>query len=201
MTPRSPRPTLVVFVKVPQAGRVKTRLGRDIGMPAAAWWFRHQTNRLLRRVAYDRRWHTVLGVSPDQSGLTCRVWPADLKRWPQGPGDLGDRMGRALRTVGTGPVAIIGADVPGITAPHIARAFAALGRNDLVFGPATDGGFWLVGCRSAHVVPRPLFDAVRWSTEYALSDTLKTAGQSRVGLLDRLADVDTLADLGQTTPG
>ena len=69
------RPTLFVMLKVPRPGRVKTRLGRDIGMTAAAWWFRHQTARLLRELR-DPRWRLVLAVSPDREGGASRAWPA-----------------------------------------------------------------------------------------------------------------------------
>ena len=72
--------TLVIFLKEPHPGRVKTRLGRDIGMTAAAWWFRHQSTRLIRRLGGDRRWQTVLAVSPDHEGLASRVWPSRLPR-------------------------------------------------------------------------------------------------------------------------
>ena len=74
------------MLKEPRPGRVKTRLGRDIGMIGAAWWFRHQVAGLLRRLD-DPRWHLVLAVAPDHAGLTSRVWPAHLPRIPQGPGD------------------------------------------------------------------------------------------------------------------
>ncbi|HGG64530.1 MAG TPA: hypothetical protein ENK34_08155, partial [Rhodobacteraceae bacterium] len=73
------------MVKEPRAGRVKTRLGRDIGMVPAAWWFRHSVQRLLRNVA-DPRWNFLLAVSPDFEGLRSRVWPEHLQRIPQGRG-------------------------------------------------------------------------------------------------------------------
>ena len=69
------RPTLIVMVKEPRAGRVKTRLGKDIGLTASAWWFRHQVKRLLRRID-DPRWNVVLAVAPDRAGMLSRVWPA-----------------------------------------------------------------------------------------------------------------------------
>ncbi len=187
------RQTLIVMVKEPRAGRVKTRLGREIGMTAAAWWFRHQTAALLRRLR-DPRWRIVLATSPDRAGLLSRAWPADLARKPQGPGDLGTRMTRQLRTAPPGRACVIGTDIPGITRPHIARAFAALGQNDLVFGPAADGGYWLVGGHPRRL-PRGLFAHVRWSTEHALADTIASAPGARIALTDRLCDIDTAADL------
>ena len=187
--------TLVIMIKEPRPGRVKTRLGKDIGMVGAAWWFRHQSARLIRRLR-DPRWQIVLAVAPDMAGMTSRVWPGDLPRVPQGRGDLGDRMGRMFRVMPPGPVCIIGADIPGITSAHIARAFAALGDNEAVFGPALDGGYWLVGLQRAGAVPQGLFQGVRWSTEHALADTMATLPGRRIALVDRLRDIDTVADLG-----
>ncbi|AXT28047.1 glycosyltransferase [Ruegeria sp. AD91A] len=186
--------TLVIMVKEPRPGRVKTRLGREIGMVAAAWWFRHQTRSLIRRLR-DPSWHIVLAVSPDQEGLKSRVWPADLPRAAQGRGDLGDRMARMLRGMPKGPVCLIGADIPGISRPHIARAFDALGHSQMVFGPAPDGGYWLVGAQRYTGLPAGLFRNVRWSSEHALADTLASIPDCRVSLLDQLCDVDTVADL------
>jgi glycosyltransferase A (GT-A) superfamily protein (DUF2064 family) len=86
-------------------------------------------------------------------------------------------------------VVIIGADIPEIRADHIARAFAALGTADLVFGPARDGGYWLIGAKGpARRVP--MFANVRWSTRHALADTRANLEGRRVALLDLLDDVD-----------
>ena len=186
--------SLVIMVKEPRPGRVKTRLGRDIGMVGAAWWFRHQTRSLIRRLR-DPRWQIVLAVSPDREGLNSRVWPADLTRAAQGRGDLGHRMGRMLRAVPKGPVCLIGADIPGITRRHIARAFDELGKAQMVFGPAPDGGYWLVGAQRYGALPEGLFRDVRWSTEHALADTLASVPDLRLAMLDQLRDVDTVADL------
>ena len=192
--------TLVIMVKEPLPGRVKTRLGRDLGMTAAAWWFRHQTHALIRRVQ-DPRWQVVLAVAPDRAGLSSRVWPAHLPRWPQGRGDLGDRMGRMLRAAPAGPVCVIGADIPGVTAARVADAFRALGSHDAVFGPAPDGGYWLVGLKRARHVPPRLFENVRWSTEHALADTVATLPDHRIAQVATLRDVDTIDDLPMTKRG
>ena len=191
MTARS---QLVVMLKQPVAGRVKTRLGHEIGMVGAAWWFRHQTARLLRRLE-DPRWRLILAVTPDRAGLTSRAWPAHLPRVPQGPGDLGDRMGRLLRGLPPGPVCIVGGDIPGLTNSHAARAFAALGDHEAVFGPAEDGGFWLVGMKRVAPPPATLFRGVRWSTCHALADSMASLPGCRIALCDRLRDVDSAADL------
>ncbi|MFB9150848.1 TIGR04282 family arsenosugar biosynthesis glycosyltransferase [Roseovarius ramblicola] len=190
------RQTLVVMVKEPHPGRVKTRLGRDIGMVAAAWWFRHQVARLLRRID-DPRWCLVLAVSPDAEGLASRVWPAHLPRMAQGRGDLGDRMARIFRSLPPGPACIIGADIPGIDRPRIARAFATLGHHDAVLGPAPDGGYWLIGLRRTAAVPAGLFEGVRWSGPHARTDTIASLGHARMALVDTLRDVDDARDLSR----
>ncbi|MBT8475942.1 MAG: TIGR04282 family arsenosugar biosynthesis glycosyltransferase [Alphaproteobacteria bacterium] len=182
------------MVKEPRPGRVKTRLGRDIGMVAAAWWFRHQTTRLLRRLR-DGRWDLILAVSPDRDGMQSRVWPADLSRIPQGQGDLGDRMARIFRNLPPGPVVIIGADIPAVSSAHISRAFAALGRNDAVIGPAPDGGYWLIGLSRVGRISASLFRNVRWSGPHALSDTVTSLGALRIARTDTLRDVDDVTDL------
>ena len=187
------------MVKEPRPGRVKTRLGRDIGMTDAAWWFRHQTRRLLRRLS-DPRWRIVLAVSPDREGLQSRVWPGALPRRPQGRGDLGARMARMLADVPCGPACLIGADIPGIRRAHVAAAFSSLGDHDAVFGPAHDGGYWLMGLRHPRRQPPGFCRNVRWSTEHALADTLVTLPDHRIALIDRLRDVDSADDLPMTRP-
>lgn len=186
---------LVVMAKAPRMGRVKTRLAKGIGHVEAMRFYRHASLDLLRRVGDDPRWQTVLALSPDRSVHEQGNWPAHLPRVAQGPGDLGQRMGRLMRDLPPGPVVIVGCDIPGIDVRHIAQAFDALGRVDTVFGPAEDGGYWLVGMRRR---PRTIeiFQHVRWSTEYALVDTLANVARSSLGhaMLDRLSDIDTAED-------
>lgn len=182
-----PRPTLFVMVKAPVAGRVKTRLARVIGTPEALRFYRTATAALLRRVGRDPRWRTVLAVAPDVAA-TQRFWPADIARVGQGSGDLGARMQRLFDRNAGAPSVIVGSDIPGIRRRHVAQAFRALGTHEIVFGPADDGGYWLVGARGRPRLPN-LFENVRWSTEHALADTRANAGDF-VGFLERLSDVD-----------
>ena len=182
------------MLKEPHPGRVKTRLGRDIGVINATWWFRHQTRGLIQRLGYDSRWQTVLCVSPDSEGLNSRIWP-NLPRWAQGTGDLGARMGRILRHGPKGTKLIIGADIPDITSQHIADGFKALARNTAVIGPAPDGGYWAIGWNGVRTTPPQLFQGVRWSSSHARDDTLASLGTKRVGILPSLRDVDQGVDL------
>ena len=187
------RKTLIIFVKEPVAGTVKTRLGHGIGLTAAAWWYRHQTSRLLRRLGRDPRWQTVLAIAPD-TAIGSRTWPPGLIRIRQGSGDIGQRMARALGATGPGPVVLIGSDIPAISPADIAEAFGRLGGADVVFGPASDGGFWLVGV-NRRPLPLGMFDGVRWSGEHALGDVLGNLARARVALVRTLDDVDTAEDL------
>ncbi len=185
---------LVVFVKAPRLGAVKTRLAADIGAVAAWRFYRQSTRDLIRRIGRDPRWTCRLAVTPDGALNDNRVWPGNLPRQPQGAGDLGARMARTFHDLPIGPVVIIGSDIPDLTADHVDRAFRALGDHDMVFGPSPDGGFWLIGVRQ-RPLPRDLFQAVRWSSEHALADTLANLGsRMSVGFTDQLDDIDNGAD-------
>ncbi len=193
------RGTVIIFVKAPRAGQVKTRLGADIGMGRAAALFRVMTERTIAE-AEKGGWRVMLAVDPGSAlhGWDA-LWPPHLGRMAQGPGDLGARMKRVLGAAPQGPVVIIGSDAPGFRARHLYQAFAALGRADAVFGPAADGGYWLIGfaCRRPIAISGPdLFDGVRWSTKHALKDTRKSLPPAYIVLmLEQLHDIDDASDL------
>lgn len=187
--------TLIVFVKAPVAGRVKTRLARDLGPSRAAALFRWMT-RLTLREAAKGDWRTVIAVDPPAAmrGFSG-VWPLRFQRLPQTRGDLGARMKNAFATAPGGPVIIIGADAPGIRAPMIHRAFRSLAGADAVFGPTDDGGYWLVGLARRRAAP-DLFHRVRWSSKHALSDSIATLPTGfRIACAEQLRDVDDARDL------
>ena len=188
---------LVMMVKAPKAGCAKTRLARDIGKARAAGFYRHATSALVTRLGTDRRWEMVLAVDPVSALYQdwTSVWPAHIARVAQGGGDLGDRMGRLFQDMPPGPIVIIGSDSPHVSTDLITEAFARLRGNDVVIGPAPDGGYWLIGLRRARHAPA-LFENVRWSTQYTLEDTLATLPDSfRVATLPVLADIDEGEDL------
>lgn len=186
---------LVIFARAPQAGRVKRRLGAEIGMMEAARFYRRILTAQIERMIRDPRWIVWLFITPD----TTRADPAwhlvpMPRRWPQHQGDLGRRMKRPFETLPPGPIVLVGSDIPAMRAHHIARAFDLLGRHDLVFGPARDGGFWLVGARRLRPLPRTLFADVRWSTSTVLADTLASLpAHVTTALADTLDDVDDAA--------
>lgn len=191
MTP-APTQTLVIMVKEPCVGQVKSRLAKDIGLARAASIYRHISALIIRRLARDPRWRTVLAVSPD-SALNSRFWPPHIARVYQGKGDLGARMHRAINTTNPGPVVVIGSDIPDIGAHHIAAAFARLGHQEIVIGPGQDGGYWLIGCAQTQK-KQELFNTIRWSTEHTLKDTLACLQGRRIAFLETLNDIDTAQD-------
>ncbi len=184
---------LVVFARHPRMGSVKSRLAGDIGTVAATVWYRRTVSAVLRRLGPPQPWRCHLFLTGSRP-WRHPPWPRGWSVHDQARGSLGERMRRALAAPRPGPVVLIGSDIPGIRSRHVRDAFRALGRADLVFGPASDGGYWLVGV-SARAAP-PGFAKVRWSTEHALADTLASLGcNRRVVLLERLRDVDDASDL------
>jgi hypothetical protein len=183
------RPRLVIMAKLPQIGRVKTRLARDIGPAGAVLFYRSTLEAAVRRLRDDRRWELTIAVAPDPS-LASPVWPVGARLMAQGPGDLGARMGRVFEVMPHGPVAIIGSDIPAITKDDIAAAFHALSGHDAAIGPAPDGGYWLIGMRRSRASRDP-FSNVRWSTPHARDDTLTGLAGRSVAFLRQLADVDS----------
>jgi rSAM/selenodomain-associated transferase 1 len=191
----SRKPRLIVFVRAPKLGTVKRRLAAGIGPVAARAFYVSATRGVLRRVGCDPCWQTELWVTPDAFALQGCFWDRRLSRQAQGQGDLGARMERALMA-GGGPALLIGSDIPDIAASHIKTAFRALARNDAVFGPAVDGGYWLVGVRDP-MRARGLFSNVRWSGPHALADTMENLPGRRVAKVDMLSDIDDAADLAR----
>jgi len=194
------RGTVIVFAKAPRAGAVKTRLAADIGAGRAAALFRIMTERTVA-TAVAGPWRTIIAVD-SAAALTGwgNVFPPCISRRVQGPGDLGDRMGRQFRDAPPGPVIIIGADAPGLRTAHLHQAFQALRSADAVFGPAADGGYWLIGLARRCAAP-DLFDGVRWSSQHALEDTTKSLPAAfKTAMLETLSDVDEARDLVHLGP-
>lgn len=185
------------MAKSPEAGQVKRRLGASLGAVAACNVYRSCLAHTLRRLTIGPRWHTVLAITPDADLAEphwLRLAPTkSLARLGQGRGDLGRRIQRLFARLPPGPAVIIGSDIPGIRASHIAQAFRLLGAHDAVLGPAQDGGFWLVGLRRSPRLLAP-FRSVRWSGPHALADTLANLKGHRVALAATLSDIDTEED-------
>jgi rSAM/selenodomain-associated transferase 1 len=198
---------LIVFVKQPRPGHVKTRLARALGDEGAAAAYRAMAEAEIRGTApaatdagaeYERLFFfTPAEARAALTGwLTPLVAPEPLMCHPQDGADLGARMARAFKACfarGARRVAIVGTDVPDCARAHVAAAFAALDAHDVALGPTHDGGYYLLALSQ----PRPeLFEGVAWSTPAVLPATLARASSLglRVALLETLRDVDTLDD-------
>lgn len=187
---------LVIFARRPRLGVGKRRLAADIG-DLAAWRFQRAALAILRReLANDPRWTLWLAVTPDRPTMWTGATPAI----GQGRGDLGQRLSHVARRLPPGPVVILGSDAPQVRRADVARAFKALGAMDAVFGPAEDGGYWLLGL-SRRQRRRPPFDGVRWSSPHALADTVANLPTPKVSYLRRLEDVDDGASLARLRSG
>lgn len=189
------------MAKAPRLGRVKTRLARDIGRGPATRFYRRQAALLLHRLSAGP-WRRVLALAPGAAiPAIARIWPQS-RHWRvclQPPGPLGQRMLRLMIRQPPGPVVLVGSDIPDIRPAPIRAAFRALGQHDVVFGPALDGGYWLIGIAAGtkrKINPHSL-DRVRWSSPDALQDSVEALQGKAIAvavLPIPLSDIDDGAD-------
>ncbi|NOY83096.1 MAG: DUF2064 domain-containing protein [Kiritimatiellaeota bacterium] len=191
---------LVVFSRFPRTGACKTRMIPALGAEEAAQLQRGMTEHAfntaceLRRIRNAEIEVRFTGGDPDE----FQSWLGDNALYtPQGDGTLGDRMRRAVRDAfarGSAGTVIIGADCPGVTAALLGQAFDALSGNDLVLGPALDGGYYLIGM--SRPIP-DLFRIMAWGSATVLEESLARARRAglAVRLLPALGDVDRPEDL------
>jgi len=186
---------LIVFVKAPRVGAVKTRLAQEIGARAACDAYGTLVRVVLRKI--DALPNVQLRYSPDDAATGVQHWRKPS--WTiaaQGAGDLGARLTGAFSDAfdsGASRVVIIGSDCPWLSATDIQQAWSDLETHDAVLGPACDGGYWLVGLRE--LLPE-LFQGISWSTGNVLEQSIARANARglRLRLLRELRDVDTLED-------
>lgn len=176
---------------------MKTRLAAAIGAEAALAVYRRLAEHTVAE-ALGAGAAVRAHVTPDGAAEQAAGWLGEGPLYlPQGEGDLGARMERAFAeafAAGHGPVAIVGSDLPGLSADLLRRALALLEHHDAVVGPAEDGGYYLLALRE----PCPaLFREVPWSTERVLSVTLERLREAGLGAvtLEELRDVDEVEDL------
>jgi rSAM/selenodomain-associated transferase 1 len=186
---------LIIFVKAPRPGTVKTRLAREIGEAAACAAYCRMVNDLRSNLA--RLEPVEIRFTPDDARKDVVQWLRPGWRLaPQGVGELGTRLQAAFAQAfasGSKRVVVIGSDCPTVTASDIELGWNELQAHDLVIGPAQDGGYWLIGLRSAR--PR-LFQEINWSTSTVLVETLKRAEAAglKVKLMRQRSDIDSPAD-------
>ena len=191
---------LVIFTRYPEPGKTKTRLIPALGPEGAADLHRQMVDSTLTW-ARQLKNNSAISLEVRTEGgdeYQIRQWlGSDIPCCPQGNGDLGARMAQAFTeafSAGMARVIIVGTDCPGLTGDLVQTAFEALMDNDVVLGPAKDGGYYLIGLRKP--VPH-LFEGIPWGTGDVLPKTLRIATNLnlQVFLLDALEDVDRPEDL------
>ncbi len=204
---RSGHPVVALLTRLPGAGRAKTRLIPALGPRGAARLHRAMAELSAAEVcALAATGEARVEVWHDRgSARRMRAWLGRLPRYRRQPaGDLGRRLGavfaRAVRR-GADRCLVVGSDCPALTAGHLRQALERLQHTDVVLGPAADGGYWLIGiaARAAHRALPGLFAGIPWSTAAVLEQTCERARELGLEfeLLERLSDVDRVADLEQ----
>jgi len=190
---------IIVFIRYPTPGRVKTRLARSAGDDLAARIYKTCSDHLfseVTRAAGDV--HRFAFYAGENDRARIRAWvPDKFTCLPQVGEGLGEKMTHALNHVfeiGYQRAVLVGSDVPDISCRMIEEALKALDVYDIVLGPSRDGGFYLVGSNCLHPA---LFDSVSWSSENVFKQTVRNV--DRIGLslhkLPTLRDIDTEQDL------
>lgn len=190
------RSRLLVFVKAPRPGFVKTRLAQGVGPAESARIYERLATHLLRGLSPLPQ--VELHHAPADAGKEVRPWllRPEWRALPQAEGELGHRLEAAFRqgfASGAAKLAVIGSDCPWVTPEDVEEAWRLLEGNDLVLGPAEDGGYWLIALKAPHP---GLFDGIAWSTGEVLTQTMAKATELKLKcqLLRVLSDVDTVED-------
>lgn len=185
---------LVIMLKNPIRGTVKTRLAKDIGDDAALRVYQRLLQRVLEVTA---NLNTDVFLFYSDTIDRADIFPNNrYKKYTQCSGDLGIRMDYAFSIPFKNEykqVVMIGADCYELTQHHIENAFSALTQHDFVLGPAADGGYYMIGMKKWH---RWILEHKSWSQSGLLTETLQdiTAHQNTYLLLEQLSDIDVLAD-------
>lgn len=191
------RTLAAVVAKAPEPGRSKTRLVPPLTPEQAAELQRALLLDTLDACRAGADEVAVLHAGGEGAAELARLVGPGVRLIEQEGRGLGDALSLGLcRLAGEGPVALVSADVPGLPAGALARAFRALERGaDVVLGPALDGGYWLIAMREYHEAP---FRAIPWSTPAVCAVTRSRCAEARLAVaeLEPWRDLDTPADLG-----
>jgi hypothetical protein len=189
---------LIIFIKYPQPGFVKTRLAKEIGKERAASLYRLFAETILARIK-DKSFTRFIFYCPASKKKQIRAWLGpDLSNiYPQKGRDLGEKLTHAFEFTfkkGAKKVVAIGTDSPAIDKEVILRAFEELESRDCVIGPSSDGGYYLLGLSSFY---REIFKNIMWSTDRVFRQTLNRLEELKLNFssLEEHFDVDNIRDL------
>jgi rSAM/selenodomain-associated transferase 1 len=191
---------LTIFTRYPEPGYTKTRLIDVLGKEGAATLQQELTEQTVRKIDQLAKTSTIEPVIYYEGGdlASMQNWLGHERTYqPQEVGNLGEKLKKAFNnafSAGAQRVVTIGCDCPDLSKEHIGRAFDALYLRDLVLGPATDGGYYLIGIKCPCDA---LFEGIPWGTDKVLETTVCQAQQLglSIEILEELRDVDRPADL------
>ena len=191
---------LLYFIKVPVAGRVKTRLQPQLTQTQALLLYKAFVEDSIDLLKDSTLFDLNVFFYPEKSLSIIKKWlDKNLNFFPQNGNNLGEKMSNGFATVfkqGYKKAVLIGSDLPDLTTEHINLAFDKLEQNDLVIGPSDDGGYYLIAMKKH--LPH-LFENIEWSTSMVLPDTLDKFRQSNFTFfkLPQENDIDDFDDLVQ----
>jgi rSAM/selenodomain-associated transferase 1 len=193
-------PTICLMLKAPRPGTVKTRLAKDIGDEAACGVFRQLVEHQLAQISAE--WPVEIHYAPREARPEMEAWLGNRYVYlPQPEGHLGNRLHHAMEGAfarGAQGVILLGGDCPEVTGAVLRETAAKLAEYEVVIGPATDGGYYLMAIRQSQ--PRLLED-IDWSTEKVFGQTMERVrelGLSSIALAP-FSDVDDLSSWNQAT--
>jgi rSAM/selenodomain-associated transferase 1 len=194
--PASLNNVLIVFVKYPEPGFVKTRLAEKIGKDKAASLYRLFVEAILARTE-DIGFRRIIFCHPHEKFQGFRDWLGDNEVYFQKGDTLGERLSNAFEFIfekGAKRVIAIGSDSPTIDGKLIIKAFNKLESKECVIGPAQDGGYYLIGLSHFH---REIFKDINWSTKDVFSQTKDKVNKLGLefSILDKEIDIDSFDDL------
>ena len=191
---------LIIFAKFPLAGSVKTRLARSIGKQNAAFFYRCALAQIVEKFTHSSHAFDVQVAVAQENRVNVfrKLYPGASAYFAQTPhANLGGRMQTAI-SYGLmnryDSVAVIGTDCPHLPVSTVQQAFERLHAHDVVIGPASDGGYYLLAVKNEHPC---LFENIEWSTERVFGQTQHAATKAglSMSLLPELYDIDVIDDL------
>ena len=189
---------VIFFVKFPLAGKVKTRIGKDIGFESAAKLYTVFVEDMLHNLD-SIGLNPIIAFDPFQPEERYREWLGERSYIPQHGEDLGKRMFNALQTcfkLGFNTAILTGSDLPDLAPEIVLQAIQSLQKNPACIGPANDGGYYLIGFQKEFLTDS-IFKEMKWSTENVLAETTLRLGKMKIdpNFLPEHQDMDTVADL------
>jgi uncharacterized protein len=192
--------SVIIFAKYPEEGKVKTRLAKSFGYEFAAGFYRAMTDHLLNVCRTLPEQDFSLDLFYNDLTKTEQINKINGNRFVihlQEGNNLGEKMKNAFHLQfkkGFKKIVIIGTDCPEINADILLKSFEELSNSDIVIGPSSDGGYYLLGMKMQHPF---LFEGIEWSSDRVLSETLVKIKEKNLILfqLPELNDIDTEEDL------